>query len=132
MLIINLLPLAHTHTLTVVPSPPYTPQYNSIAEQFNHSIIKMARAMLFSSRLPHSFSAKAIATVVHVHNWLPTCTNNNHSPHKMLHSNVPTLSHLHPFSTHAYLLLPHHKCNKLDPQGIEAHYLGPTHNTSIH
>jgi hypothetical protein len=100
--------------------------------KFNHTIVKMARAMLFSSNLPCSFWAKAITTAMHIHNHSPTHANNNQSLHEVLHGDPPTLSHFHPFGMRTHLLLPKHKCDKLDLHGIKAHYLGPTHNQSMH
>jgi hypothetical protein len=50
--------LLHSKGITHALSPPYTPQYNRVAKQFNHSIMEMARALLFSSKLPCSFWAR--------------------------------------------------------------------------
>jgi hypothetical protein len=128
--------LAQTFLLSAgiehMPSPPYTPKYNSVAEHFNCMIIKMARAMLFASDLPWLFWAEAIQTGMYIHNWSPTKANSNHSPHEVWLSSPPGLSHLHPFSAHTHLLLPPHKQDKLTPQSMDTHYLRPTHNPTIH
>ncbi len=50
----------------------------------------------------------------------------------MLHGELPQLGHLHLFGVCAQLLLPEHKRDKLDPWGVEARYLGPTHDLSSH
>jgi transposase InsO family protein len=115
-----------------VPSPPYTPEYNGVAERFNHTIVEMARAMLFASDLPWSFWAEAIQTGVHIHNRSPTKANNNCSPHQVWLGSPPGLLHLHPFGACAHLLLPPHKCDKLVPRSVDARYLRPAHDPTIH
>src|SRR5262249_13503685 len=47
---------------------PYSPQQNSIAEQFNRSVANIARTMLNSAGLNIKFWAKAINTAMYIRN----------------------------------------------------------------
>ncbi len=52
-------------------TPPYTPQYNGIAERINRTLMEMARAMLSQAGLPHSFWAEAVVVACYLKNKCP-------------------------------------------------------------
>ena len=47
---------------------PYTPEQNSITEQVNQTIVKMARSMLHERQLNYKFWAEAVMTAVYLEN----------------------------------------------------------------
>ena len=51
---------------------PESPQQNGVAKCWNHTILDKACSMLYSTRLPLSFSELAIDTAVYVYNRTPT------------------------------------------------------------
>jgi hypothetical protein len=114
------------------PAPPYTPQYNGIAERFNHTIVEMAHTMIINSGMAPTFWAEAIAHAVDTNNHLPTHANSNHSPFQVLHSQGPHLSKLHPFGTRCFLLRQGTKLPKLTPRSLKVCYLGTQDNTDIY
>lgn len=61
-------------------TPPYTPQWNGVAERLNRTLLEAARSMLHAQALAPRFWGEAVNAVAHVRNYLP---------HKALDDKVP-------------------------------------------
>ena len=61
---------------------PDTPQQNGRAEQFNHTIMDKAMAILHQAGLTNGFWQYAVDTVVHTYNCIPTRLLEWHTPHE--------------------------------------------------
>ncbi len=59
------------------PTPPYTSEYNSITEQFNHEVMTHMCCLLFDTCLPSEWWAEAVCYVCDVINMMPTWLNLN-------------------------------------------------------
>ncbi len=57
------------------PSPPYTPEYNRVAERFNCTIMKMIHTMLLSTDVTSVFWAEALSLAVYINNHSSTKAN---------------------------------------------------------
>lgn len=60
----------------------YTPQQNGVTERKNRTLIKGARSMLNSTKLPNSFWAEELVTAVYLSNISTTHDVNNKTPHE--------------------------------------------------
>ncbi len=105
------------HGIEHLPTEPYTPELNRVAEQFNHTIFSMVCPMLLDSSLPKAYWAEALLTATYIY---------NHAPHKALHYKTPfklwtgktrdnSLSCLRPFGCQVHVLLPLTHQEKLGP-----------------
>ena len=47
---------------------PYIPEQNGVAEQYNHTIIELAHAMIFVQNLPNSLWPEAMSHAAYVRN----------------------------------------------------------------
>ena len=47
---------------------PYTPEQNGVAERYNHTIVELARAMIFTQNLPNSLWPEAMSHAAYVRN----------------------------------------------------------------
>jgi len=119
------------HGIKHQPPPPYTPEYNGVAKQFNRTIVSMAHLMLANSSLPCSFWSEAITTAIYINNCAPTKANQGQSLLELWMGVTPSLSHLHTFSSPVYLHIDQGMC-KLDNQVKDAIHLGPTSDPSQH
>ncbi|MFO0359371.1 MAG: reverse transcriptase domain-containing protein, partial [Flavobacteriales bacterium] len=112
------------------PSAPHTPEHNGVAERKNRTLVEMARCMLQTAKLPHSFWAEAVCTANYIVNRTPTRTLDNISPYEKWTGESPSLSNLRIFGCHAYALIDKRK--KLDPKSQLHIYLGPSINGKDH
>jgi len=77
-------------------SCPSTPQQNRVAERKNH-LLDVVRTLLLELSAPSRFWRKALSTVVHLINRLPSPTLNYDTPFLRLFSHPPTYSNLRTF-----------------------------------
>jgi hypothetical protein len=117
--------LSH-HRIQHITVPTYSPEHNSITEQFNHTVMNMVRSMLLDTKLPNRFWAKALSTTMFIHNHVPSKSVNNQALYEHLHGHTPDISKLQPFSCHTFILTPAQLHNKLQPCSCDAIYLGPS------
>jgi transposase InsO family protein len=110
--------------ITHLPVPPYTPQYNGVAERLNRTLLDIARALLAEAELPKRFWAEAIFHAAYLNNRAPTKANNNRSPFELWTGQRPNLSHLRIFGCKALMRKPEKKLHKLDERAVEVLYLG--------
>ena len=85
-------------------SPPYFHEANGTAERFNRTITTAARAMIRDDQSLHLW-AEAVHTAVFLKNIAP------HSrllstPFEALYGDKPSIKHLHPFGTQAFVHIP--------------------------
>ncbi len=113
------------HSIEHLPSPPYTPEYNGVAECYNCTIMEMTCAMLLSVNVTSAFWVKALAVVVYINNCSSTKANDGCMPFELWTGNKLCLSHLCPFGCPVYLLKLLHQCSKLMSKSNEGLYLGP-------
>ena len=76
---------------------PYTPQQNGVAERKNRSLMEMARCMVKSQALPHSFWLEAVMCATYVLNRCPTKALQSITPFEAWHGRKPSISHLRVF-----------------------------------
>jgi len=98
--------LMHDQGIHVYESAPHTPQQNSHAEQFIHTLMDKAQAMHLHACLPDSYWEFAVQHVVHVYNRTPKRGLNWRTPHELIYKAPPTVSHLRVFGCTAYVHLP--------------------------
>ena len=93
---------------------PYTPQQNGVAERKNRSLMEMARCMVKSQALPHTFWLEAIMCATYVLNRCPTKALKFITPYESWHGLCePSVAHLRVFGCLAYALVPEQHRKKL-------------------
>ena len=107
-------------------TPPYTPQWNGIAERKNRTLIEMARAMLLHAGLdPNFFWSYAIETAVYTHNRVNVVEKKNKTPHELFTGHKPDVSRFRTFGCDAIVTLPKpHQGNKMDARGEKGIFIG--------
>ncbi len=122
----------HKHSIWFETTPPYTPEYNSVAERSGCMAMEMVRVMLKASRMLQPLWAEALAYTTRLINYTPMTATCGCSPHELWVRSRPRLATLHPFGADMYLHIPRHLCNKLDDAARLVCYLGPVHEASHH
>ena len=79
------------------------PHSNGIAERAIGVLSNRATSLLHESHLPPSFWPKAVATVVHTHNRMPTSALHDSTPFSALFNKKPDVSLLRVFGSLAYV-----------------------------
>jgi len=103
----------------------YTPQENGVSERMNHTLVEMARAMLFDAGLPNTYWGDAILYATHVLNRVPTrAIADRLTPHEVFTGNRPSVAHLRIFGCKAHVHVPDEKHCKLDAKSVECTFLG--------
>ena len=100
---------------------PRYPQHNGVAERMNKTLLERVRCMLFSSGLPKSFWAEAIATIAILINKCPSSAIDNETPDQRWFGKLGDYSSLRSFGCAAYA---HIKQNKLEPRAKKCVLLG--------
>ncbi|KAG8481238.1 hypothetical protein CXB51_026069 [Gossypium anomalum] len=108
------------HQLTTV----YTPQQNGVCERKNRTVMNMARCLLFQSKLPNSFWAEAINSLVYLLNKLPTHTVKDKTPFEAWHGLKPSVAHLKVFGCVCYVLVPAERRTKLEKRSVPCIFVG--------
>jgi len=67
-----------------VPSVPYTPEHNGVAERLNQTLVGMIRSMLMDSGLSRAYWGEAAITAVYLYNRTAAIANQGKSPHEIL------------------------------------------------
>ena len=102
---------------------PYTPQQNGVAERKNRSLMEMARCMVKSHALPHSFWLEAVMCATYVLNRCPTKALHSITPYEAWHGQKPSVAHLRVFGCLAYALVPKQR-KKLDDKAVKCIFVG--------
>jgi transposase InsO family protein len=103
---------------------PYTPQQNGVAERKNRSLMEMARCMVKSQALPHSFWLEAVMCAAYVLNRCPTKALQSITPYEAWHDRKPSVAHLRVFGCLAYALVPEQHRKKLDDKAVKCIFVG--------
>ncbi|KAH7352367.1 hypothetical protein KP509_19G041700 [Ceratopteris richardii] len=112
------------HLLSKQKPVSYTPQQNGVLERKNMSLMEMARCMVKSQALPHSFWLEAIMCTTYVLNRCPTKALQSITPCEALHGRKPSVAHLHLFGCLAYALVPKQHRKKLDDKAVKCIFVG--------
>lgn len=91
----------------------YTPQQNGVAERFNRTLVERMRCMMFDAGLPREFWAEAAVTSCHLHNKVPSRSQQK-SPQELFSGAKPNLSSLRTFGCLAFSQVPGKLRSKLD------------------
>ena len=98
----------------------YMPQENGVSKQMNHTLVKMACAMLSDTGLPNAYWGDAILYTMHILNHIPTHTINvDLTLHEVFTGNKLSVVHLKIFSCKVHVHIPDEKWRKLDAKSIE-------------
>jgi hypothetical protein len=105
--------------------PAYTPEFNSIQERMNRTLVEMALALLFQSKLSMECWGLAVDTSVYIRNRCPTASNpDSMTPFEMIFGFPPDISHLRVFGSRCYYHIPEQLRTKLQPKSKEAIFVG--------
>ena len=85
---------------------PKTPDLNGLAERMNRTIMERVRSMLSHAKLPKSYWAKAMYTVVYLINKSPSVPLKGDVPHRVLTGKDVSYQHLRVFGCLAYMHVP--------------------------
>nr|KYP39567.1 Retrovirus-related Pol polyprotein from transposon TNT 1-94 [Cajanus cajan] len=104
--------------------PPYTPQHNGVAERRNRTILNMARSMMKSKGLPHSFWGEAVATAAYILNLCPTKRIKEKTPEEVWSKKKPSVKHLKVFGSICWRHIPDERRRKLDDRSMKLILVG--------
>ena len=113
-----------------MPSTPYTPEQNPVAERFNCSLMEGTQALLEHAGLPLSFWVDAAMVMVFILNRSPKRLLENWSPYEVLYGKKPDLSLVQVFGCHGHVLRPkrYRTGRKAATKTDLMVYLGPSEN----
>jgi len=109
-------------------SPPYSPAQNGRAERANGTIMENTRCILEDSKLGKEFWGQAVLTAAHVHNHIPSRSQNNMAPLKYWNGKPPGIGHLRIFGSTTWVHIPKEKRQKIDPKSIKCILIGYEEN----
>ena len=84
---------------------PYSPLQNGVAEQMNHTLVELARAMLSASELPEFLWEAAVAHAAYLRNMSYMKPRVKETPYQLWHGRKPDVSHLREFGAPVWVLL---------------------------
>jgi hypothetical protein len=115
-------------------SAPSTPQQNSIAEHFNHTILEMATCMMQHNKVEEKFWGYAVLYANKIQNHLPSQSIENKIPYFIWNNKNPNLKHYNIFGSNVFNLIEKPDRNsKFSSHSNECLYLGieSDHGTHI-
>lgn len=107
------------HELTNI----YTPEQNGVIERFNQTVADGARTLLKESQLDLSFWPDAMLHFVYTWNRL-SHKNPEKTPFEMYGGIKPSIRHLKPFGTIAYVGVPRQRRAKLEAKAVKGIMIG--------
>ena len=84
---------------------PYSPSQNGVAEQMNHTLVKLMCTMLMAAELPRFLWEPAVTHAAYLRNMLYTTPRANMMPYQLWHSRKLNVSHLQEFGAPVWVLL---------------------------
>ncbi|SGY12909.1 BQ5605_C011g06653 [Microbotryum silenes-dioicae] len=102
---------------------PYTPEQNGQVERLNGSLMGLVRSMLLDSGLPMRFWSDALAVATFVLNRRPHPRIQGKTAIEVLLGKKPSLAHLQPFGSTAFVHVPKERRSKLAPRSIQGVFL---------
>src|SRR5579859_5301861 len=109
-----------------LPSAPYSPESNGIAERLNRTLNEMVRAMLFQAIMPQRFWGEAVTAAAEIKNLLPHAALDFKMPYEVFFGKKPSYDHIKPFGCLVDVHIPDERqlaCNKYDPRATTACFL---------
>jgi transposase InsO family protein len=85
-------------------SAPRIPQQNGVMERKNHTLVEMARTMLYEHRTPRRFWADAITTTCYISNRIFLRSILHLTPFELRFGRKPSVSHFMPFGCKCFVL----------------------------
>ena len=117
------------HGIEISRSTPYSPQENGIAERCNRTVMESARAMLDHAGMPRQFWAEAVAHASDILNRFFRPGSKNVTSYESLIGRKPRIDHLRVFGSHAWVMIPKEKRQKLDVKSGEGVVIGCLENS---
>src|ERR1700728_1864294 len=105
-------------------SAPYSLEQMGVAEQFNHTLIELVRAMLIGRNLPSFLWAEAVAHAVYLRNCAPTKALDGKTLHEAWTGEKPNVSHLQEFRSDVWVLKEGVKLSKLELKSKKVTFVG--------
>ncbi|KRX72277.1 Retrovirus-related Pol polyprotein from transposon TNT 1-94 [Trichinella sp. T6] len=105
-------------------TPPYTPQFNGMAEREDRTLVEKARAMLHTRNLPRCLWAEAVHTAAYLLNRIPNRNEITKTPYEEWFGRRPTVEHLRIFGCDAYVHIPDQHRRKFDPKARKVIFVG--------
>jgi transposase InsO family protein len=106
------------------PTPPYTSEYNSVIEQFNHEVMTHIQCLLFNTRLPSEWWAEAACYACDVINLTPTWANlDSASPYLLWNGVALPSRHICVFGAPGWMHLHTHEWHKISEQSMPVRFM---------
>ncbi|GBE90191.1 hypothetical protein SCP_1900400 [Sparassis crispa] len=103
---------------------PHSPSQNGVAEQFNRTLLELARAMLITKNLPSFLWAEAVAYAAYLQNRAPTKALHGRTPEEAWTGNKPNVAHLREFGSDVWILTEGQNLSKLEPKSKKHTFVG--------
>jgi len=87
-------------------SPPYSPAQHGLAELMNRTIMENTRCSVQYWKLSHTFWGEAVLTAAHIHNRLPSHTDNDISHIAHGTGKGPGIGYVQVFGSTAWVHIP--------------------------
>jgi hypothetical protein len=84
----------HEQGIEINQTAPYSPSQNSVAEQMNHMLVKLAYTMCAATELPEFLWEEATAHAVYLRNQSYTTAVKGAIPYQEWHRTKPSVTHL--------------------------------------
>ena len=105
-------------------SAPYCQQQNGRIERENRTVVESARSMLHQNNEPKYLWAEAVNAAVYALNRTTTASNSKCTPFELWHKKKPNISHMRPFGTEAFVLVPKMHRSKFDSNAMKGILVG--------
>ncbi|GBE84071.1 hypothetical protein SCP_0600490 [Sparassis crispa] len=102
----------------------YSPSQNGVAEQFNRTLLELARAMLITKNLPSFLWAEAVAYAAYLRNRAPMKALHGRTPEEAWTGNKPNVAHLREFGSDVWILTEGQNLSKLEPKSKKHTFVG--------
>ena len=94
--------------------------------------MEMARCMVKSLALPHSFWLEAVMCTAYVLNRSPTKALQSITPYEAWHGRKPSVAHLRVFGSQAYALVHVQHRRKLDDKAMKCIFVGYSSKSKVY
>ena len=127
--------LMRSQGIEPLPSAPYSPESNDIAERLNRMLNEMVTAMLVQANMPQSFWEKAIIAAADIKNLLPRVALGFKTPYEVFFGKPPSYDHIKPFGCLVDVHIPKQRQlsrSKYDPRATEAYGNAASLNPNVY
>ncbi|GJT97518.1 retrovirus-related pol polyprotein from transposon TNT 1-94 [Tanacetum coccineum] len=105
-------------------SSPCTPKQNSVAERRNITLIKVARTMLNSAKLPKQFWGEAVNTACYIQNRSINVKRHENTSYDLFRGRSPDISYFHVFGCPVHIHNHKDHLGKFDEKVDDGFFLG--------